>query len=260
MYRVAKVDYKKLAKSNSRLAYWINILKSKMTGETKKLVMNTLGQSYKLNYLYYIKFFKSHKLLAENILGRKFSKEHNTLFYSEEIENDLIVQYIPALHHEMNKNKVSPSLVEDCVAALLLGLRESVWKYQRADIKFSTYAINGLRNNIIFFKKRYNKNKKENMPREYFIEEFFMHGQENSHDRLDILADSSADFQDKVNIFDFIKSIQMDADISPAQIKSVFSQLQGKPYDSKTFKKAKLKLSAFITENREKLPDMEQII
>jgi len=51
----------------------------------------------------------------------------------------------------------------------------------------------------------------------------------------------------------------MDADISPAQIKSVFSQLQGKPYDSKTFKKAKLKLSAFITENREKLPDMEQI-
>jgi len=60
------------------------------------------------------------------------------------------------------------------VAALLLGLRESVWKYQRADIKFSTYAINGLRNNIIFFKRRYNKNKKENMPREYFIEEFFI--------------------------------------------------------------------------------------
>lgn len=260
MYCIAEVDYKKLAKTNRKLAFWIESLKSKMVGEKKKLVMKSIGQSYKLNYLYYVKFFKEHKSTAVSLLGSKFAKDYNGLFYSEEIENDLIRQYIPAIYNKMNRTKIHPHLFEDCVAALLVGLRESVWKYQREDIKFCTYAIKGIENNLIFFKRQHSRNNKSTTVMQYYIEDFFYDHDTKNQDRLDILVDSSVPKQDQINIRDFIISIHVKADISPAQLRSIFAQIEGQPYDSKTFRKAKDKIALYISENRESLPELEEII
>ena len=154
------IDYKKLASSNIILSKWKASLDNIKDETVKKNLKTSYNIGYNKSFFYYVMFFRNHSNVANKILGSCFKKDRSKMFYAEQVETPLICQYMPAIYSEFRNKRIPEDIREEMFQNCLLGLRESVWKYARHDIKFSTYAINGIRNNIVFYRRQKSDSRK----------------------------------------------------------------------------------------------------
>lgn len=126
-------DFDRLRAANATLFKW---------GEHFKI------HNYKyLNFVYTLEKNKDSVLssLKTKKLRKQFEKDCKTMFFAKEIENDLIMQYRPMVHHVLRRFNISSDDVYDSALSVgLQSLRGAIWRYSRDSVKFITYAMNGV--------------------------------------------------------------------------------------------------------------------
>lgn len=254
-----EIDYKKLASSNSLLAKWKLALDS-IEDKSLKRDLKSYNLGYKKNFFYYVNFFKNDYKVAEKILGPQFSKDRKKMFFAETVESELIMQYRPAIFSEFRSKKVTIDIMDEVFQNCLIGLRESVWKYARKDIKFSTYAINGIRNNIGFYRAQKSDAKKKLNDVAISFSQFA---------QLDSEASFEAQIPDErsnekcLPVFDFIMSIAQDARLTHKHIDEMKIYVEDKRNRKVNFgilKTAKKRLIAYIEKNPHIVPEFEKLV
>jgi len=247
------INYKKLAKQNIIINKWVtdltNIIKSKSQHEK----MKQLGLCFHSCFFTKV-FFLLENSEAEKILGESFIKEKKKIGkpYAWEIENQLITQYIPGIWSRFRLRNVASKFennFDDIYQFVLNGIRESVWKYQRPDIKFVTYCLNGMDNNIIIFHKR-STNRNVNK-----VFNFLSYTRPNDDSSIE---ESIADYRStKINPVNFIQSLYGPAGLNEKETEAIDIYLSGHCVDLKCVFSAKKKLFKYVSSHLNELPDYE---
>jgi hypothetical protein len=254
--KLASVDYKKLAGSNLKLLGWAD--KVRLHAKDNKDFRVVYGLNAKSNIQKVVRFFKKHKKEAVALLGRKFEREYKSLFYASSVENDLIIQFLPAIHKALNDHKISQNEYDDFQSELMFSLRHSVWMYTRSDIKFTTYAINGIKKNIIYLKI---DAAEERVKKNYVLFDdyrgFISDGVETPFE--EIAVDNSKPVEPETNFVEFIERVCDEAKLTDIQKEHIKTFYTGGVASKYTFFATRKKLKKYVLNNLETLPRMEDI-
>lgn len=255
-----EIDYKKLAFSNSLIAKWKLVLDSIQDESVKRDLKASYNLGYNKNFFYYVNFFKNHSNKASKILGSQFAKDKKKMFFAETVETELILQYRPAIYAEFRNKRITVDIREEIFQHCLIGLRESVWKYARSDIKFSTYAINGIRNNIGFYRSQRSDAKKK---WDDVVTSFSQLTQSDSEPSFETCIEDKRDHDKCLPVFDFILSIAKDAALTKQhinEIKYYVAEKRTRKVDFGLLKTAKKRLVAFIEKNPHIVPEFDKLV
>jgi hypothetical protein len=126
-------DFDKLRQSNSILWNWSKYFKI----HNKSF----LAFAYKLKE----KKQKYLNLISGKKLKEKFISDFDVMFYAAEIENDLFKQYRPTIFSIIRRFSVKNQETKEKLFDVgTLALRGAIWRYNREEVKFVTYAMNGI--------------------------------------------------------------------------------------------------------------------
>ena len=255
------VDYNKLAEGNRIVLLCRDKINTIRKDKNKKNFLDQFNVGYKFSFFYLIKFLKHNQDVAQKVLGNIYSDNKSKMLYADSVESFLIKQYIPAVYYEMGKKKVMVEGMPDMYQFCLEGLRNSVWKYTREDIKFSTFAINGIRNNICIFRKRAAKDKRTNKWNKVSLFIDFQSG--NAKESFEHEIVDQKDNSPVISIFDFLKSIAPLAKFTEKQMFEISNYVairKTKQTDHGVLNNAKRKIIKFIGENPEIIPQFAKVI
>ena len=251
-----QIDYAKLSKSNQLFFNWKNKIHDLMMQSNMKQERQLYQLGYNRNFYYYVKFFKNNTQIAAKYLGKKFVKDMPKMFFAETIENDLIVQYVPAIYSEMSKHTIPPMLWQDLYDYLLIGLRDSVWRYSREDIKFSTYAINGLRNNIRFFMSNSARERRMSKSAGILFSDMNLYEDENGSPAFEkAVVDERKDI-DRLEIADTVRHIAVKANVTPQQMDAINFYIDHGYAENERCSNARRKMAKYAKQHIDELQDV----
>ena len=251
--QVADVDYKKLAKANLKLLFWRD--KVREHAKSNKDFRITHNMNAKSNIQKVVRFFKKHKKEAVALLGKKFEREYKSLFYAFSVENDLITQFIPAIYKVIAIHGVRKDYHDDFFSELMISLRDSVWMYTRPEIKFTTYAINGIKKNIIYLKI----NAAEDMVRKNYILYDDFKGNDVESPFEELAVDKAKPIDYETTFAEFIDRVCEEAKLTPIQKEHIQNFYKDGIASKYTFFVTRKKLKKYVLDNLENLPRMENI-
>jgi len=251
--QVADVDYKKLAKANLKLLFWRD--KVREHAKSNKDFRIAHNMNAKSNIQKVVRFFKKHKKEAVALLGKKFEREYKSLFYAFSVENDLIKQFIPAIYKVITAHGVRKDYHDDFFSELMISLRDSVWMYTRPEIKFATYAINGIKKNIIYLKI----NAAEDMVRKNYILYDDFKGNDVESPFEELAVDKAKPIDYETTFAEFIERVCEEAKLTPIQKEHIHNFYKDGIASKYTFFVTRKKLKKYVLDNLENLPRMENI-
>jgi len=250
------IDYKRLAQENKALFVWKQKIHSIMLKEEMHDVRAKYNLGYTRNFFYYVKFFKNNYHVAKKYLGAKFAKQYDSLFYAEQVEDALIRQYIPAVYAEMGKRVKNPAIWEELFQYLLLGLRESVWRYSREDIKFITFAINGIRNNIKFFMADKNKVGRRLKNQQVTFSDFARNQENKFGCNFEDYIEGDHDFSKKTEIMDMVRFVADNSNLTDLQRNVVDEYLKTGIITTDVLHAARKKMVKFVRKNPDQFAEL----
>jgi len=251
-----KFDFVKLAKSNIIQLKWRSKLMSKIIRKERtpevKAILDLLPAR---NFFGVMKFFMTNKSAATAILGKQFAKDYPKMFYASKIENDLIKSYVPAVFSMIRNQKLTNDQYEELTSRLLESLREIVWRFNRTDLKFTTYAITSLKNNTKFIMSDIISGKigaSENR---------CIHS-EDENTYLTSFSGRQVTFDPKstIQFADFINDLVGSVHLTTHENLCIKNFLQKKTYQRKTLNVVKNKFKEYIANNNNSLPHLEEIL
>ena len=130
---MAEFDFARLRESNALLWKW---------GQNLKIQNNSF-----LRFVYKIKKNKEEILsqLKTKKLKQEFLKDFEKMFYAEQIENDLILQYRPMVFSVLRRFVIKNADIKQTAFDIgLCSLRGAIWRYRMDSVKFITFAMNGV--------------------------------------------------------------------------------------------------------------------
>ena len=256
-----EIDYKKLAQSNKVLLRWKNKLLDNINTNNKKFFYDTYGIRRNSNIIKIAMMFKKYHKECCNLLGPNFSKDKSKMFYAEKVEDQLISQYIPAIILEMKKANIKDNETEEIYSGLLIHLRSSVWMYTRSNIKFCTFAINGIRSSVKFARAQiYKKSKAKGFMKTFLFEDMPSSCETESAKDF-ICVDNNSIEHGHVDSIDFINSICKEAKLTTLQKDAIFDFIKnGNSLNYKqAFFVAKRVLKKYIQKNTETITHISEI-
>jgi hypothetical protein len=260
------VDYIKLAEANRLIAACTEKIKRIRKDKKNKLLLNEHNVGYRYGFFYFVKFLTEKQKLAQKFLGKFYTENRDKMLYPASVESFLIRQYVPAIYHEIGKKKGKIDSMAELKQFCMEGLRNSVWKYTREDIKFTTFAINGIRNNITIYKKRVSREKKDSKwSRISLFSDCNSSGSSGSLFK-DSFENSIIDprmNEVTISIVDFLQTIAPQAKITEKQmfeINNFVAIKKSRPTDFRTLNMAKKKIKQFIVDNPQAIPEFARIV
>lgn len=250
------IDYKKLARSNTINLKWRDKLINKIRSNYKDPKIKLLKASLPaVNFFGMMMFFKNNKKEAAKLFGPNFLKDYKDMFYAAEIENELIKQYIPAIYSILRNKKINPILFDELINQMICGFREVVWRFNREDLQFSTYAITSLKNNFCYEISNLTNKKKNKFQRSVLVTDKLKDCFSSFSGRS-----TEQDFMDKIPLSNFMERIINEVKFSKAQKNCLIKFLNKQSYIHKTMKQVKEIIKKHITEQDLLMPQMEEIV
>lgn len=250
------INYEKLAESNKVTLKWRNALVERIKGRSKEPEVKAIKKLLPAtNFLGIVSFLKDNKKKAAAILGSEFTKDYKKMFYAAEIENELIKQYVPAVYSVLRNKKFNPMYADDLLNDLLYSLREIVWRYNRKDLQFSTYAITSLKNN--YYYKMANIARKKNY---VYKNPLIIIDDLNHHSSSFSGRNSEFEINDQISFHDFMKRILKEIKFTKSQKNCLIRFLGKQTYQRKTFRIVQEIIKSHLIEKDVLMPQMEEIV
>jgi DNA-directed RNA polymerase specialized sigma subunit len=126
---VANVDYNRLRRSNDLAWKWFDRTKL-----------------HKNKYINWVLNLKKNPQEFKDTLSPSmksaFSKDLKELFYAAEIEDALVSQYVPLVHHILKKVSYRQTHEDELLSIGFIAIRNAVWQYRNVGVKcgFTTYC------------------------------------------------------------------------------------------------------------------------
>jgi 5S rRNA maturation endonuclease (ribonuclease M5) len=130
---MAEFNFAQLRESNALLWKWGQHLK--------------IQNGVFLRFVYKIKENKEEILsqLKTKKLKKEFLKDFEKMFYAEEVENALILQYRPMIYSVIRRFAIKNAEIGQTAFDVgICALRGSIWRYRMDTVKFITFAMNGV--------------------------------------------------------------------------------------------------------------------
>jgi hypothetical protein len=130
---MAEFNFARLRESNALLWKW---------GQHLKIQNNVF-----LRFVYKIKENKEEILsqLKTKKLKQEFLKDFENMFYAEEVENALILQYRPMIYSVIRRFAIKNAEIGQTAFDVgICALRGSIWRYRMDTVKFITFSMNGV--------------------------------------------------------------------------------------------------------------------